>query len=79
MDFTRENKKATHSQGLVFNKVNFGIMLAGVALLVLGFVVMSLETAEYGFGPSGLTVGPILLLLGFLVQFVAILYKRKED
>ena len=32
----------------------------------------------YGFGFLGLTLGPITVFLGFMIQFVAILYKSKK-
>jgi hypothetical protein len=63
---------------LVFKKINFLIMFAGLGLLVIGFLIMSMETALYGFGPLGLTVGPLLVIAGFLVQFLAIMYKPKK-
>lgn len=53
-------------------------MLVGIALLVIGFVTMTLETAEYGFGSLGLTIGPGFLMLGFLVEIYAILHKGNE-
>jgi ATP/ADP translocase len=61
-----------------FAKSNYIIMLAGIAVIILGFVIMSLETGEYGFGTLGLTLGPIVLLLGFVVQFFAIFYKQSS-
>ncbi|WP_422360505.1 DUF3098 domain-containing protein [Reichenbachiella sp.] len=63
---------------LAFQKINYMIMLAGVAVLILGFIIMSLDTEPYGFGFLGLTLGPIVVLLGFAIEFVAILYKPKE-
>lgn len=63
---------------LAFQKINYMIMLAGVIVLILGFIIMSLDTEPYGFGFLGLTLGPIVVLLGFAIEFVAILYKPKE-
>ncbi len=63
---------------LPFEKINYIIMLAGIGLLFLGFVIMSSDTEPYGFGTAGLTTGPLVLMLGFLTQFVAILYKPKK-
>lgn len=54
-------------------------MLAGVAVLILGFIIMTLDTEPYGFGFLGLTLGPLVVLLGFAIEFVAILYKPKSD
>lgn len=55
------------------------IMLTGVAVLILGFIIMSLDGEPYGFGFLGLTLGPLVVLLGFAIEFVAILYKPKEN
>ena len=62
---------------LVFDKINYQLMIAGVAIIAIGFVIMMMETGEYGIGFLGLTLGPVVVLLGFAVEFVAILYKRK--
>jgi len=62
---------------MIFSRNNYLIMLAGIALLVIGFVIMTMEKAEYGFGPLGLTVGPAFLMVGFLVEIYAILHKDK--
>lgn len=64
---------------LAFQKINYMIMLAGVAVLILGFIIMSLDGEPYGFGFLGLTLGPLVVLLGFAIEFVAILYKPKEN
>lgn len=79
LDFTKEKQVVGQPKGMVFGKMNYTIMLIGIALLVCGFLIMCLETAEYGFGNLGLTIGPFFLLAGFLVEFVAILYKGKNE
>ena len=64
---------------LVFGKLNYLLMIAGVLLLVIGLYVMSLDKEEYGFGSLGLTVGPLIVLLGFVVEFFAIFLKPKNN
>ena len=61
-----------------FKKINYLIMILGIAVILLGFVIMSLDQETYGFGFLGLTLGPIIVFLGFMIQFVAILYKSKK-
>lgn len=63
---------------LPFGKNNYIFMLAGIALIVLGFGVMYMEDAPMGFGPLGLTVGPLIIMAGFGIQFYAILQKPKS-
>ena len=63
---------------LLFSKSNYAIMLAGIAVILAGFVVMTLETAPYGFGTLGLTAGPAMVMSGFLIEIYAILHKEKK-
>lgn len=63
---------------LAFGRENYLIMLAGIALLILGFIIMSIDRTTFGFGFLGLTLGPVIVFLGFMVEFVAILYKSKD-
>lgn len=55
------------------------IMIAGVITLIIGFIIMTMDTETHGFGFLGLTLGPIIVMLGFLIQFVAIMYKPKTN
>ena len=61
-----------------FKKINYLIMILGIAVILFGFVIMSLDQETYGFGFLGLTLGPIIVFLGFMIQFVAILYKSEK-
>ncbi len=63
---------------LAFGKKNYRIMLLGIAILVIGFIVMSLDKEEFGFGILGLTIGPIIVMIGFIVEFFAILHNPKK-
>ncbi|WP_420318408.1 DUF3098 domain-containing protein [Ekhidna sp.] len=64
---------------LAFAKANYVIMIIGVVILALGFIIMTMDTEPYGFGFLGLTLGPIVVMLGFIIQFVAIFYKPKTN
>jgi len=61
-----------------FEKMNYILMLVGVVVLLVGFFVMSSDKEEYGFGFMGLTLGPLLVMLGFVIEFFAIMYKSKK-
>ncbi len=62
-----------------FKKANYLIMLAGVFVLILGFAIMGADDETFGFGFYGITLGPIVVMLGFITEFVAIFYKSKEE
>jgi hypothetical protein len=60
---------------LPFGKKNYQWMIIGVVLLVVGFIIMSLDKEQHGFGFLGLTLGPIIVMAGFVVEIYAILHK----
>jgi len=66
-------------QRFAFSKKNYIIMIIGIVVLALGFLIMSSDSEPYGFGFLGLTLGPIVVMLGFLIQFIAIFYKPKKE
>ncbi|HNP19073.1 MAG TPA: DUF3098 domain-containing protein [Fulvivirga sp.] len=63
---------------LPFGKKNYKIMLIGLAVLISGFVIMSLDQEPFGFGFLGLTLGPIVVMAGFIIEIAAILYNPKK-
>ena len=58
-----------------FGKTNYRWMLIGIAVILVGFFIMTLDQEEFGFGFLGLTLGPIIVVAGFVLQFVALLKK----
>ena len=43
------------------------ILLLGIGIMLTGFYVMTLDKEEFGFGFLGLTLGPILVLVGIIM------------
>ena len=60
---------------LPFGKKNYQWMIIGILMLVLGFTIMSLDSQPHGFGFLGLTLGPLIVMGGFIVEIYAILHK----
>lgn len=65
-------------KNFAFAKANYLIMLLGVLILIVGFIIMGADDETFGFGFFGLTLGPIVVMLGFVTEFVAIFYKPKS-
>jgi hypothetical protein len=63
---------------LVFEKMNYVLMIGGIIVLIIGLFVMTMDDKDYGFGSLGITVGPIIVLLGLVLEFFAIFYKPKR-
>ena len=62
---------------LPFGRKNYILMLSGLAVLILGFVIMSIDPEPFGFGFLGLTLGPLVVMAGFVMQLFAILHNPK--
>jgi isoprenylcysteine carboxyl methyltransferase (ICMT) family protein YpbQ len=67
---------AAKASAMPFGKTNYTVTLIGIALILLGFFIMSQDKEEFGFGFLGLTLGPIVVMIGFIVEFWAILRKK---
>ncbi|OFY63599.1 MAG: hypothetical protein A3H98_06400 [Bacteroidetes bacterium RIFCSPLOWO2_02_FULL_36_8] len=67
------------SKSFLFGKINYILLFTGLTLIVLGFIIMGLEKEEFGFGLLGLYIGPILTVIGFIVEIFAIMIKPKDE
>ena len=69
---------------MLFGKQNFILVLIGIALIALGFILMIGGGSndpdvfnEKMFDFQHITLAPILVLLGFVVEIVAIFWRKK--
>ncbi|WP_194776895.1 DUF3098 domain-containing protein [Pararhodonellum marinum] len=62
-----------------FSRKNYQLMLIGIGIIALGFIIIGLDKTQHGFGVMGLTLGPVITLIGFIFQFYAIFHKPKEN
>ncbi len=72
-------KKMVSQPNFAFTKENYRLMLAGIGAILLGFFIMALDNEQHGFGFLGLTLGPIIVMAGFLFEFFAIFYTKKAN
>ncbi len=84
-----ENKPVEKEQNssfeLAFGIVNYVLMAVGIVLLALGYILLSGGGSDDPdvFNPAmfdtrRLVVAPILIVLGFVVEIVAIMFKGKK-
>ncbi len=72
-------KKVGEEAELAFGKKNYTYMIAGLLVLGLGLLIMSLDGEEFGFGFMGNTLGPLVVLGGFIIQFFAITHNDEPE
>ncbi len=79
-----ENNEEKNGFQFAFGKLNYILMSVGLVLLALGYVLLSGGGSHDPnvFNPAmfdtrRLYVAPILIVLGFVVEICAIMYKKK--
>ncbi len=83
---TQAKAKETKKADLPFTKKNYILLIIGVVLIAIGFILMTGGGAENPevFNPDifsfrRITLAPIMILAGFVVEIFAIMIKPKED
>ena len=79
-------KKDTKSTAdFAFGKENYMLMVIGVVVIIIGFILMNGGGSDDPnvfnpeiFSPRRITVAPLVIMLGFIIEIAAILKKTKE-
>ncbi len=74
----QQKKKITpepQKVSFVFGKLNYQLLLASIAVVVLGFILMAGKEDIYSF--TKITLAPIVVVAGFALGIVAILKDPK--
>lgn len=83
-----EGEKSAEQNKFALEKQNYILILVGFLLIVLGFILMSGggtdDPAVFSydiFSARRITVAPILIILGFIIEIFAIMWvpKKKKD
>ena len=81
---TVNNKKGEVNNNLALAKENYLMLLAGFAVIVIGFMLMAgggaenpTEFSEEIFSFRRITLAPIVVVAGFIFEIYAIMYKPK--
>ncbi len=82
---TTEKQGINWAPGMPFGKINYTLMLVGIVMLAIGYILLSgggtddpSQFSKAIFDTRRLTIAPIVLTLGFVVEFLAIMLKFND-
>lgn len=73
----RRGRQSKKTSPMVFARMNYILLVAGVLVVVAGYAVMRLENEVDGF--ISLYVAPLMILGGYLEVIYAIFYREKPS
>jgi uncharacterized membrane protein len=81
----KEEPAPKNKGSFVFSKLNYQLLIAGLVLLLIGFLLMtgggSDDPTKFDPGTFSfrrVTFGPVIVLIGFVLEGVAIMYRPKS-
>lgn len=74
---TQKNRGRRGTATLVFERRNYVLLLLGLAVVILGYVMMRMENEVDGV--ISLYVAPLLILGGYMEIIYAILWRPKSE
>ncbi|MGO1596794.1 MAG: DUF3098 domain-containing protein [Sphingobacterium sp.] len=72
----KPDQRNSAKAGFVFQKVNYQLFVAAILIVLVGFILMMGTEDIYSF--TKITLAPLVVVLGFGLGFVAILYKPRD-
>lgn len=70
--------KKTSKTTFPLDSKSIQILIVGILIMFMGLLVMSLDKEPFGFGFLGLTLGPIMVLIGVIIPVFALFRIRKK-
>ena len=66
-----------NSKKLPLDAKRIYILITGIIIMVIGLFIMTLDKEPFGFGLLGITLGPIIVLIGVFIPIYS-LFNFKE-
>ncbi len=81
----KEKNEKTITVNNLFGKENYMWMLAGIVVIILGFILMAggksadpkIFDAKEVYSTRRITIAPLLIIIGFILEIVGIMKKPK--
>lgn len=81
----KEDVAPKKQESFVFSKLNYQLLIIGLVVIFIGFLLMagggSDDPAKFDSGIFSfrrVTLGPVIVLIGFVLEGVAIMYRPKS-
>ncbi len=74
----KQADKKVKKQIMVFKKENYILLIASLAVIIIGFIVMGSGDDKPFDHPTKITVAPLIVLFGFALGVFSILYTPKS-
>lgn len=86
MSKTPEAAKPSEQTNIVLGRSNYYLMILGLVVIIIGFILMSggkstdpnVFNADEVYSTQRIVVAPIIVILGFVIEIVAVFYKSKK-
>jgi len=84
MNFITKIMKKQENSKFAFNKTNYILLGIGIILIIIGLFLMQGGSSENPFSSNGMfsfqriTIAPIIMISGFVLNIFAILYSPKK-
>jgi len=66
-----------NSKKIPLNSKRIYILITGIIIMVIGLFIMTLDKEPFGFGLLGITIGPIIVLLGVFIPIYSLFNFKK--
>jgi len=66
-----------NSKKIPLNSKSVYILITGIVIMVIGFFIMTLDKEPFGFGLLGITIGPIIVLIGVFIPLYSLFNFKK--
>ena len=66
-----------NSKKLPLDAKRIYILITGIIIMVIGLFIMTLDKEPFGFGLLGITLGPIIVLLGVFIPIYSLFNFKK--
>jgi len=73
---TTDKQTAKREYDFVFGSENYILMIIGVVVIIIGFILMAGTEDIFDF--RKITLAPIIILSGFVIELFAIMRKAKD-